>query len=690
MSIKDFTANVISASKVVPDGNFKDSKASGVWDINEALDLIKGGNWPNAANINPSTFVDGLFQCHLYEGNNTARTITNNIDLSGEGGLVWFKSRESSGGHSLYDTARGVEKAIYSNNTNAQGSTGSGVGLTAFNSNGFSLGTSWVGENTNNDDVVSWTFRKAPKFFDVVTYTGNGSARTISHNLGSAPSMILIKQTNTTRDWVVYHHSLGTTKHLRLNDTSSAGNDNSGEYWGGTTPTSTQFSLGNYFAVNQSGGSYVAYLFAHNNGDGGFGPNGDQDVIKCGSYTGNGSVDGPNINLGFEPQWIMLKKTNSAGGWYIFDAMRGMPVGGGDTYLQAEATGADQTFSERFQITPTGFKLATTSGTFNGSGNTHIYMAIRRGPLAEPTSATDVFQPVVSNVPNPNMVSTNLSYIDMAISKKEAGGQSYVQTRLTGDAFLKANGTDAETTGTSLIEFDHNNKMRAYFDTYGSDHINYFWKRAPGYFDVVAYTGTGSNRTVNHNLGVVPEMMWVKCREGPEGTGASYWVVYHKNLDASAPEDKAIYLDTTGAAFDFAGYWNDTAPTSTVFTLGTGNGNDTNASGKNYIAYLFATVAGVSKVGSFSHTNGGGDTNVDCGFSSGARLVIYKRTDSTGSWYIFDSVRGIVSGSGDAQLELNNTGAENTGFDLIDPYSSGFKIPSNATGTGDYIFYAIA
>ena len=92
MSTKDFTANVISATKVVPDGNFKDSKASGIWDINEALDLIKGGNWPNVANINPAAFVDGLFQTHLYEGNGSNQTITNGIDLSNKGGLVWIKN----------------------------------------------------------------------------------------------------------------------------------------------------------------------------------------------------------------------------------------------------------------------------------------------------------------------------------------------------------------------------------------------------------------------------------------------------------------------------------------------------------------------------------------------------------------------------------------------------------------------
>ena len=107
MTTRDYTANVISATKVVPDGNFKDSKASGVWDINEALDLIKGGNWPNVANFNPASFVDGLFSIDLWTSDgSSAQTITNNIDLSNKGGLVWIKDRSNARANVLVDTAR--------------------------------------------------------------------------------------------------------------------------------------------------------------------------------------------------------------------------------------------------------------------------------------------------------------------------------------------------------------------------------------------------------------------------------------------------------------------------------------------------------------------------------------------------------------------------------------------------------
>ena len=299
MTTRDFTANVISATKVVPDGNFKDSKASGVWDINEALDLIKGGNWPNAANINPAAFVDALFQTHLYTGNSSTRTITNDIDLSGKGGLVWIKDRDSgSNAHLLYDTERGAYNALKSSST-AVNQTRS-TGLTGFTSSGFTLG-SLGAENGSSNDKVSWTFRKQPKFFDIVTYTGNSTEnRQISHNLGSVPGMMIVKRTSSARDWVVYHRgntAAPETDVLYLN--STAATTDLGSAWYDTAPTASVFTLGDQIGVNANGETYVAYLFAHNNDDGGFGEPGDQDIIKCGSYTGNASTQ--SITLGFEP-----------------------------------------------------------------------------------------------------------------------------------------------------------------------------------------------------------------------------------------------------------------------------------------------------------------------------------------------------------------------------------------------------
>jgi hypothetical protein len=210
-----------------------------------------------------------------------------------------------------------------------------------------------------------------------------------------------------------------------------------------------------------------------------------------------------------------------------------------------------------------------------------------------------------------------------------------------------------------------------------------FWsfRRAPGFFDEVCYTGTGSARTITHNLGVAPELMIVKQRDS-----TNPWRVY------SAPTLATTFLalNTDAATTTSSANWNDTLPTSSVFTVGTSSG--VNVSGGTYVAYLFATLAGVSKVGSYTGTAAA--QTINCGFTGGARLVIIKRTDSTGDWYVWDTARGIIAGN-DPYLLLNSTAAEVTNTDYIDPVSSGFELSStapaaiNASG-GSFIFFAVA
>ena len=158
------------------------------------------------------------------------------------------------------------------------------------------------------------------------------------------------------------------------------------------------------------------------------------------------------------------------------------------------------------------------------------------------------------------------------------------------------------------------------------------FRRAKSFLDVVSYTGTGSATTVTHNLGVAPEMMILK-----NGDDASSFQVYHSANSAAYH----LELNNTNARNSNSAVFNSTAPTSSVFSVGTQN--NVNGSGKNLMAYLFASVSGISKVGSYTGT--GNDVNVNCGFSSGARLVIVKRSDSTGGWYLWDSARGIVAGN---------------------------------------------
>ena len=669
MSDKRYEANIIRATAVEPANNLETTSAPGVWSIDEVVELQKKNKWPTAGNV--ASDVTDVFSTFLYDGNNSSNTISNNIDLSGKGGLVWIKSRSGSAYHTLFDTARGVNKALFSNATDAE--TSASYNQT-FTSSGFTLNNTFSAVNDVNANYVSWTFRKAPKFFDVVTYSGTGSAQNISHNLGSVPGMIIIKGTNITENWIVYHRSLGETKYIQLNSTGAAGT--SSIAWNDTAPTSTQFTVNTFNAVNESGYNYVAYLFAHNNNDGEFGPDGDQDIIKCGSFTSDSSGIA-TVDLGFEPQWVLFKGTHAGSSWFIVDVMRGMVNGGNDAWLAANLSNAEGTSNTVITPTPTGF---VTDGTnIVDPSQTFIYMAIRRGPLAAPTDATKVFSVDYIGSSAPYFDSNHI--VDMGLVKLTTASSSwFVYSRLLGEKALYTDSTAAESNA-SEAGFDF---MNGHIDALWGDSnaMSWMWKRAPSYFDVVAYSGNDTaGRTVSHNLGVAPEMMWVKRRNSTGGD----WEVYHKDTGNT----KYLTLNSTAAASTNQYRWNNTTPTESVFTIGTAT--NVNANGDNFIAYLFATVAGVSKVGSYTGNAGASTINVDCGFSSGARFVLIKESSGTGDWWVFDTVRGLVAGN-DAALKLNTTDAESS-FDYIDPYSGGFSLQTNSginTNGATFIFYAIA
>ena len=635
--------------------------------------------------------VDDVFSTHLYTGNSSTQTITNNIDLSGEGGLVWTKTRSVADNHRLTDTARGVNKGLDSSNTYAEFTVTGANGVSQFNNNGFvsDMSSSFF----NNQTIATWTFRKAPKFFDILTWTGNGvNGRTINHSLDSLLGMITIKCTSTSgTNWATWHRgSSGSAIWLNssnANSVNGGGQTASGFVYNPSTST-TSFSVDNGVNVNQSGLTYTAYLWAHNNNDGEFGPDSDQDIIKCGSYTGNESSP-PEINLGFEPQWVMIKRATDVENWAIFDNMRGVATGGNDSMLRASTSEVEYSAANQIEFTSTGFKLTTAGLNISNTTGTYIYMAIRRGPLAVPTSASDVFAVEYHDATVAPGFKSQFP-VDFALINNVTAPTSFeAASRLTQGKSLSTASTAVETNDASFL-FDYQDGWRNTTGTF-TNLYSWMWKRAPGYFDVVCYTGNGNDpdtRSLTHNLGVTPEMCWIKCRSTTEK-----WMVWHKDLTQFASGGKtygnSLTLNDT-TAVDGTGIINVSDTNATTLKLGFRSSNNT--SGQEYIAYLFATAPGVSKVGSYTGTNS--TLNVDCGFSSGARFVLIRRIDAADSWILHDSARGIVAGN-DPYLLINTTLAQITGYDPIDPLSSGFTVNGggfnswNASG-GSYIFYAIA
>jgi len=629
-------------------------------------------------------YVEDVFSTYLYTGSGATKTITNDIDLSGKGGMVWFKSRSNAYDHNLVDTERGNTKYIFSNLTN--GNFTSTDSLTAFNNNGFTLGadSGSGGLNTNTYTYASWTFAQQEKFFDVVTYTGNGSNRTIAHNLGSVPGCIIIKATSEASQWAVYHRSQSAnpqSDYLLLNSTAAVATNTA--VWNNTQPTSTHFSLGTNSAVNTNTITYVAYLFAHDAG--GFGASGSDNVISCASFTTNGS-GGATVTLGYEPQWILMKNTAGSENWVLVDNMRGIPYGASTQFLKPNLSDAEGSLGTGIvQPTATGFTI-TNSGVF-ASSNAYIYIAIRRGPMKTPTSGTSVFTPVIgtSSQSSPEYLAFNAGFpIDLSIIKDKANvGDNYAGTRLTGrQRSLIPNATSIETTDT--INTYDNQRGLGFTQSYDvSGWISWMFRRAPGFFDVVCYKGTGSaGATTNHNLGVSPELVITRVRDF---TGEDWIVTYRDGSSFNAG-----YLNST-AAFDGVGVGTSTdlsSFTSTTYVRNTSN-RRVNSSSYNYVAYLFASLSGVSKVGSY--TGNGSSVTVTTDFQP--RFILVKRTDSTGDWIVSDSARGLVAGN-DPYLRLNSTAVEVTNEDWVDISSTSFTVNQTANNanvnTGTYIYLAIA
>jgi len=336
----------------------------------------------NTYNIPNSTVVKGntVMDATLYTGvDGVAGSVVNAAGFKPD--LVWAKSRAAAGNHVLADSVRGVNRTLYSNLTNAE--VNNATELTAFNSNGFSFGTSgdwsngthvgwqWqAGQGTNTTNtagsITSTVSVNATAGFSVVLYTGNGGAMTVGHGLGVAPKLIILKDRDIGRPWPVYHGSLATNQYLILNTTAAAATSTS--YWNNTAPTSTVFSVNGLEGnVGANGEKYVAYCWAEIAG-----------FSKFGSYTGNGSADGPFVYTGFRPKFILWKRT-SLESWIIIDTSRS-PFNVADKILYPFSSAAEIT-SNRVDILSNGFKIRTTDADTNGSGGTYIYMAFAENPF---------------------------------------------------------------------------------------------------------------------------------------------------------------------------------------------------------------------------------------------------------------------------------------------------------------------
>ena len=304
---------------------------------------------------------------------------------------VWLKQRSgSAASHKLYDSVRGTTKYIASNNSGAEATDSNG--LTAFGTDGFTVGSS-AGTNANGQTYVGWNWKAGTSVsgnsggsgtaksytgsvstasgFSIIKYIGNGSSgHTIPHHLGAIPQWVVIKELPNASDWMGYHQILGNTKTIKLNEPDAPVDRT--DWWNDTTPTSSVVTLGDNGEINQNDTNYIMYAWC-----------GKQGYSKFGIFTGNGNADGAFIYTGFSPAWVVVKRSDDSNGWLMNDNKRS-PFNVSSAKLETHLGSAESSFVA-LDFLSNGFKIRTNDADMGASGGTYIYMAFAENPFVTST-----------------------------------------------------------------------------------------------------------------------------------------------------------------------------------------------------------------------------------------------------------------------------------------------------------------
>ena len=676
---------------------------------------VGGGVGSNlvAGAAQPGLYVEDVFKQFYYKGDQeTNRQFDVGWDMENEGGMVMVKSATSGESWPMSDTVRGNGQTIRSNTTDVQWYDGNRI--KSFNTTGFVLGSDGAVNNSSNQ-YLALAFRKCPKFFDIVTYVGNGTAgREIPHNLDAVPGMIWVKKLDQgNEDWAVYHKSVGKEYAMTLN--SDSNRDQQSIYWNDTAPTSTHFTVGGSNRVNSSGSSpnYIAYLFADN--EEAFGDDGKQSIMKLDEYPGTSSNN--LINCGWESQ-IQIYKNFITGSneWCISSSTLGYsvphtsgvatsPNSSDCTHLEPSSN-AQNTQNRRLYQDPLGFKWnAEARSDCNSNGQTYMFMAIRSstGKVSKPfkdVTGSDrgkMFWTVHKNGSNKDVPPGSYSTATYLQTLNPNGWQAeggLIKNWATGSTNWQVHGKQTmqrilRTNETTSNLNDGSNNFRStegWAPNQSTNKLGYAWKQSRG-FTSMYYNGSGSAQTINHALGVVPEMIWI-CNLNTNDWKPAYHMGFNNGVN---PWMRTMALNQGNGGWEDVNYWNNTAPTETTFTVGTNGAM--NAHAENFMALLFASMNGVSKCGYYTGNGNLLNSNpkeINLGFAP--RLLIIKgNTDK--DWNVFDSQRGLLPNEGtwDGRLRLNESGSQEENIDFVLPTSSGFKVSEHdqvGANNENYIYYA--
>ena len=675
------------------------------------------------ASIKDYDYLEENFKIHTYKGNNTTNQIETGIDMGGRGAMVLIKPRDGSSPWELYDTDRGVNAPLIPHGTDAARSENANQDMVSFNDNGFTLGStggSYV--NYPNWRTVSYTFKKRPKFFDIQTYSGNGTNnRQISHDLDAVAGCVWIKCTSHAEDWIVWHKDLSgtsnSTKYLKLNEANASATDST-MFNNAVQNSTTSFTLGDGQEVNGNGRTYVMYLFADNSSypsDYVFGAFGAKhQIIRCGSYTGNGAVDGPNVGLGNyqEPQFLLIKSADHSSNWTLFDSRRGWsgtadPTSGteGECQVLNLNTGDAEYGLNAIRQHASGFKLESDFGSINSSGKKFIFIAIaaETGRTLMPTTSGDEVFDMKYNQSGASIRNSAFGRIGTSSEIKFPADFAMIKRVNNGDHWYTASSKMEKgkylSTSNNTAALQNSNKMDMSFmngfgnSSFSSDSLAFMWKRSRG-FDIQTYTGGGQYHY--HNLGQTPQMFIVKDLHGNNPWRVATTFAYNS---AGTMGGSRLYgsMDTNGFTYDtnvfsHLGSIGDT----TKFLIWLDN--SVAQSNHRYICFLFASVGGISQC-SWYAGDGTNTKSINCGFKPRFVMIknIYENATNS-SWSVFGEPNNNMWTSNDDPVQLNSSDGKITGNDFLHSFTStGFSLKNTSYGSTHvnlsgtrYLYYAHA
>ena len=634
----------------------------------------------------------GGFDAVLYTGTGSDQTIKG---LAFQPDLVWIKTRNEAENHFIVDSVRGVANQLYAN-SNGQEYTNANR-FKAFNPNGFTVGTT-DDTNQSSNSFVAWAWKAGGPStsnttgsitssvsadntygFSVVSYTGATGAQTVGHGLSSAPKFIIAKNRDSSSDWIVYHEDLDSSypedKFLRLNQTNST--STSADYWGSGGVTNSVFGVDNGILINSNSQKVIAYCWSEVSG-----------YSKFDSYSGG--TNPKTITTGFKPRFLLIKRTDTTNHWMLIDSKRG----------GTQKLGADTNVSENNNATlgdasqniveflDDGFKLTTTNAGTNTSGGTYIYAAfgdragnnwttnnlIATAGLDTAAQGFDVvtwtangsnqsitglgFQPDLiwaksqNTGSTPHLLVDSVRGVSQVLSSHSTGaeqdysGISGLISSFNSDGFDTGGNSDIATNNRSFVAWCWKAGGSASSNSNGSITSSVSANDTYG-FSIVTYTGTGSNATVGHGLSSAPK--WIVVKDRSQATG---WAVYHDAIGTST--NNYIELQSAGAAGQDNTAFQNTAPTNSVFSIGTKAA--VNSSGDNFVAYCWSEISGFSRFGSYTGTASSGN-KVTTGFKT--KFVLIKRVGNAsdgettyGGWGMYQE------GETDKQLMANCSGEE--------------------------------